>query len=54
MLGTQGISEALFHDLFRDWATTNHGIAQEALDAHLATPETAAAGRSIAPSAARR
>ena len=54
MLGTQGISEALFHDLLRDWATTNHSIAQEALDAHLATPETAAAGPSIAPSAARR
>ncbi|HEV2815891.1 MAG TPA: YbjN domain-containing protein [Allosphingosinicella sp.] len=54
MLGTQGIAEALFHDLLRDWASTNHSIAQEALDAHLATPETATAGRSIAPSAARR
>lgn len=54
MLGTQGISEALFHDLLRDWATTNHSIAQEALDAHLATPETAAVEGSIAPSAARR
>jgi len=54
MLGTQGIAEALFREQLRDWATTNHSIAQEALDAHLATPETAAAGRSIAPLAARR
>ena len=39
MLGAQGISAALLQAQLADWAATNHSIAQEALDAHLATPE---------------
>jgi hypothetical protein len=54
LLGTQGISEALFIRHLEEWVATNRDLAQRALDAHLVQPQTAAAARSIAPLTARR